>query len=87
MALGLALEISRQEWLAIVLAIALVWVAEALNSALELLCDLVSPERHPTIKQVKDVAAAAVLMAALGSVVVAALVFGSRLLPYFYYLF
>jgi diacylglycerol kinase (ATP) len=77
---GLGLQISRMEWLAIVAVIGLVWVAEGLNTAIEAAVDLVSPERHPLAGRAKDVAAGAVLLAAVTAVVVGALVFGPRLL-------
>jgi diacylglycerol kinase (ATP) len=77
---GLALGISRGEWLAVLLAIMAVWVAEALNTAFESLCDVASPEFHPAVERAKDVAAGAVLIAAIGAVLVALLVFGPRLL-------
>jgi diacylglycerol kinase (ATP) len=74
------LGISRLEWCVVLLAMALVWVAEGLNTALELLADAVSPEHHPLVGQAKDVAAAAVLLAALGAATVGVLVLGPRLL-------
>ena len=77
---GLVLRVSREEWLALVLAIALVWVAEAVNTALEALCDVVAPAPHPGIRRAKDVAAGAVLIAAFGATGVAGIVFGPRLL-------
>ena len=77
---GFVIAISRMEWCAIVLAIASVWMAEALNTAFEFLCDVTSPEFHPVVKQAKDVAAGAVLLSAVGSVVVGVLVFGPHLL-------
>lgn len=79
-ALGLWLRLSLVEWALIALAIACVWVAEALNTALELLVDLASPNPHPLAGQAKDVAAAAVLIAAIGSVVIGVLVFGPHIL-------
>ena len=75
---GRGFGITRGEWLAIVLVIALVWVAEAFNSALEALGDAVSVDPHPLIARAKDVAAGAVLLAAIAAVVVALLVFGPR---------
>jgi diacylglycerol kinase (ATP) len=78
-AAGFALHIDAGEWLAIVLAIMAVWTAEALNTAFEALCDVASPEFHPLVKRAKDVAAGAVLISAIGAVVVAALVFGPKL--------
>ena len=78
--LGLGLRIGPSEWAAIVLAIVAVWTAEALNTAFEGLCDVASPEFHPLVERAKDVAAGAVLIAALGAVTVACVVFGPRLL-------
>jgi len=77
---GIGLDIDRGEWLAIVLAIMAVWTAEALNTAFESLCDVASPEFHPMVERAKDVAAGAVLVAALGAVCIGLLVFGPRLL-------
>ena len=79
-ATGALLRISPAEWALIALAIVCVWVAEALNTSIEFLVDLASPERHPLAAKAKDVAAGAVLIAAIGSVIVAVLVFGSPVL-------
>jgi diacylglycerol kinase len=80
MAGGFLLGLSRLEWCVVVLTVAAVWTAEALNTALECLADAASPEFHPLVKKAKDVAAGGVLVTALGSVVVGLLVFGPRLL-------
>ena len=72
---GCALGVARSEWLALVLAMTLVWSAEAFNTAVEFLSDAASPELHPLIEKAKDVAAGAVLICALGALVVGALVF------------
>ena len=74
------MRISPAEWALIALAIVCVWVAEALNTSIEFLVDLASPERHPLAAKAKDVAAGAVLIAAIGSVIVAVLVFGPPVL-------
>jgi diacylglycerol kinase len=71
---GLRLEFLAIEWLWISLAVAGVWVAELINSALEKLVDLVSPEEHPLAKKVKDYAAGAVLVMALWAVFVFCLI-------------
>jgi len=71
---GLWLRFSRAEWCWITLAIAGVWTAEALNTAFELLADVASPEFHPLVRRAKDVAAGAVLIAAIGSVVIGLLI-------------
>jgi diacylglycerol kinase (ATP) len=78
--LGLLIRISLLEWCAIVVAIAIVWTAEALNTAFELLCDVASPEFHPLVQKGKDVAAGAVLLSAVGAAVIGLLVFGPHLL-------
>ncbi len=80
-AAGLVLGLSRAEWCWLVLAMALVWMAEALNTALEFLADAVTQEFHPLILQAKDVAAAAVLIAAIGALVIGLLVFGPHVWP------
>jgi diacylglycerol kinase (ATP) len=72
---GAYCHLSRAEWLGIVVAIVLVWSAEAFNTALEALADALHPEQHPGIGRAKDVAAAAVLIAAGGATAIGMLVF------------
>jgi diacylglycerol kinase (ATP) len=79
-AVGLLLGVTAAEWCWLVLAIVAVWTAEALNTALELLADVASPEFHPLVEQAKDVAAGAVLISALGAVAIGGLVLGPHLL-------
>jgi diacylglycerol kinase (ATP) len=78
--LGLTFRITSSEWCWVVTAIIAVWTAEALNTAFEFLCDVTSPEFHPLVERAKDVAAGAVLIAAVGATVVGLLVFGPYLL-------
>ncbi len=78
---GLYFGLSLAEWCWLVLAMTLVWMAEALNTALEFLADAVTQEFHPLILQAKDVAAAAVLIAAIGALVIGLLVFGPHVWP------
>ena len=73
--LGLYCEITRLEWALVALSVAGVWAAELMNTAIEALTDLASPAWHPLAGKAKDVAAGAVLLAALGALVVGALVF------------
>lgn len=73
---GFSLNVSRQDWVVLVLAMGLVWMAELMNTAVETLVDLVSPDFHLQAKIVKDTAAAAVLASAVASFVVGALVLG-----------
>lgn len=77
---GLALRLSIAEWCWIVLAIAAVWTAEALNTAFEFLTDVASPTFHPIAGQAKDVAAGAVLLTAVAAIVIGLLVFGPKIL-------
>ncbi len=72
--LALWLQIDRLEWLAILLVIGLVWMAEFMNTALEVIVDLASPEKHPLAKVGKDVGAASVLIAAILAVIIGVIV-------------
>lgn len=73
---GVLCHLSAGEYCWLVIAIMAVWTAEALNTALEFLADVASPEFHPLAKKAKDVAAGAVLISAAGSVIIALLIFG-----------
>ncbi len=77
---GLALDLPRIEWMILVLVMMAVVSLEAVNTAIEILCNVVSPEHNEAIGRAKDVAAGAVLIAAIAAVVIAGLVFGHRLL-------
>jgi len=73
------LGLSLQEWAVLILTIAMVWTAEFINTALEAIVDLASPQHHPLAKVGKDVGAAAVLIAAMASVLVGLLILGPPL--------
>ena len=73
------LRLDRMSWAVLFLAIGLVWMAEFLNTALEAVVDLASPEHHPLARVGKDVGAAAVLIAAITAAVVGLLVIGPAL--------
>jgi diacylglycerol kinase (ATP) len=72
---GVVLNISREDWRWLILAIALVWISEAFNTALERLCDVVSTERNDGIRIAKDVAAGAVLISAVFAAVIGLMTF------------
>jgi diacylglycerol kinase len=72
---GFYFGITNMEWVAIVLCYITVISAELLNTAIEKLCDALHPAQHPAIGKVKDIAAASVLVTALGSAIVGAIVF------------
>ena len=81
--LGAALGLTSLEWTLLAIAATLVWVAEALNTALEALSDAAVPEHSPHIAIAKDVAAGAVLLASLGAAAVGLLVFVPHLMARF----
>ena len=77
---GLIFHISTIEWCAVILCIGIVLALEAVNTAIEALCDHVSPEFAPMIKRAKDVAAAAVLLSAFAAVAVGLIIFLPKVL-------
>lgn len=78
--LGLWLGLGRYDWALLAIVIGLVWMAEFVNTSLEAVVDLASPDLHPLAKAGKDVAAAAVLTGAITSVIVGGLILGPPLL-------
>lgn len=80
---GFYFRLTHAEWFGVVVAIMAVWVAEGLNTAIEFLGDAVSQDYHPLIGKAKDVAAGAVLISAIGAVVIGLLVFGPHVLEKF----
>lgn len=79
LAVGAWLKISALEWVSVLLCITMVFVAEAINSAIEYTVDLKTKEKHPLAKKAKDVSAAAVLLAAIFSVIIAIIIFYPKL--------
>jgi diacylglycerol kinase len=77
--LGLWLGLSPHDWAVVVLTISVVFTAEFINTAIEAVVDLASPEKHPLAKVGKDVGAGAVLIAALAAVLIGVLVLGPPL--------
>jgi diacylglycerol kinase (ATP) len=78
--LALWLGLGWSEWVVLLVAVAMVWVAEAFNTAIEHLCDRVSPEYDPLVREAKDVAAGGVLIAAVVAALIGFLVLGPPLL-------
>jgi len=72
---GFYFKIDNVEWLAILIISSLILTAEALNSALEKLCNHLHPEYHLAIKNVKDLSAAAVLISSIIAVIIAGIIF------------
>jgi diacylglycerol kinase len=73
--MGLGFDISVGEWAVVILSITSVLAAEAFNTAVEIDMDLTSPNYHPYARDTKDVASAAVLITALGALIVGLVIF------------
>lgn len=84
MVMGFLLGLSKLEWAVVGLCMAMVLAFEAINTAIEHLCNVLHPNYHPGIKLVKDMAAGAVLIAAIGSCVVGCIIFLPKLISLFY---
>lgn len=72
--LGLWIELDRYDWAIIMIAICFVWLAEIINTALEAITDLASPEQHPLARVGKDVGAGAVLLASITAIILGLLI-------------
>lgn len=81
--LGFILEISAIEWMLQSLAIGLVLVAEALNTAIEEIANFVHPEYHKKIGLIKDIAAGAPAFAALTSLIIAGIIYTPKIINLF----
>jgi len=77
--LGLWLQLPPRDWAVIILTAALVFTAEFINTSIEAVVDLASPDRHPLAKIGKDVGAAAVLVSALAAILIGLLLLGPPL--------
>lgn len=74
-AAGVYFHITGMQWIAILIMIAIVWITEMLNTVVEKVMDHVAPDYHPRVKWIKDVAAGAVLIAAIIAIIVGAIIF------------
>lgn len=81
---GVLFRISTYEWIAVVFAIGLVISAEAINSAIERLADVVQPNRDERIRDVKDICAGAVLVCAMTAFVIGLIVFLPKLMAFLF---
>lgn len=77
--MGLWLKLPARDWAVLVLTIAMVFMAEFINTAIEAVVDLASPVHHPLGKVGKDVGAGAVLVAALAAIIIGLLILGPPL--------
>jgi len=72
---GVAFRVSYVDWCLLILAMASVWTAESINTALEIIVDIASPEYRPAAGHAKDVGAGAVLLCSIGAATVGVIVF------------
>jgi len=72
--------VTKSEWITVLILIVLVLSAEAVNTCIESICDLVSPDYHPLVKKIKDIAAGMVLIFALVAVIIGCILF----IPYLF---
>jgi diacylglycerol kinase len=75
------LKISVAEWMVILGCIASVLSFEMINSSIEKLCNLVHPKFHPAVKTIKDISAGAVLLVAISSAIIGAIIFIPKIYP------
>lgn len=76
---GFYFHLNKPEWIAVVLNIGLIICLEMCNSALEKICDLITPDYHPVIRVIKDVSAGAVLWASIIGIITGIIVFGPKI--------
>ena len=74
-AFSIILNISPTEWCLVTIVMAMVWVTEIINTAIEKMMDHITPEKHPVVKLVKDLSAAAVLIAAAAAFITGCIIF------------
>ena len=77
---GIFFKISKSEWMALVLVIAMVWAAEIFNTCIEKIMDFLSTDNHPQIKIIKDMAAAAVMITSIAAILVGCIIFIPKIL-------
>lgn len=77
---GIVFDISSYEWIAIIFAIGLVFAVEIINTVVENLADLITIDKHPTIKKIKDLSAAAVLISAITALLIGLVVFVPKII-------
>ena len=82
-ALGFVLSLSLLEWVSVAIVIGLVYIAETLNSAIERVADFIHPEKHELIKEIKDIAAAAALVAVVIAAVCGVIIYIPKIIALF----
>jgi diacylglycerol kinase len=80
---GFIFNLAPNEWIAILLCIGAVLSIEMINAGIEKICDMIQPEYHPQIKIIKDIAAGAVLVSAVVSLIIALIIFTPKISSFF----
>ena len=80
LAMSIFFDINTYEWIAVIFSIGFVFAIELINSAIENTVDFISLEKHDTIRKIKDLSAAAVLMSALAALIIGLIVFLPKML-------
>ncbi len=81
--LGIVLRLQVYDWALLIVAISMVWISEGFNTALEILSNRVTEEYDGSIKQVKDIAAGAVLLATVGAIIIGLIILLPPVIKYF----
>jgi diacylglycerol kinase len=76
---GFIFSISNLEWIAVIFAIGFVITSELLNTAIEQIANFISPEKHESIKRIKDISAAAVLISVISAVFIGFIIFWPKI--------
>lgn len=82
--LGWFFKVNLYEWISLSIVIAMVWMAELFNTAMEEICNLISKEKNPKIKIIKDLAAGGVLVSAVCALVVGLVIFVPKIIDFIF---
>jgi diacylglycerol kinase len=82
LAMGFIFKLSFVEFSVLIVVISMVWIAELFNTCIEKLIDFVSTEKHPQIKLIKDMGAAAVMLSSISALAVGAIIFIPKIFNY-----
>ena len=80
---GYVFQVSIYEWIALIIAIGLVFALELVNSSIENISDFISPEKHDKIKKIKDLSAAAVLLGTVTALIIGLIIFVPKIVDRF----
>jgi diacylglycerol kinase len=82
--LGWFFNVNLYEWISLSIVMAMVWMAEIFNTALEEICNFISEEKNPKIKIIKDLAAGGVLVSAVCALIVGLIIFVPKIIDFIF---